>query len=302
MKHCKDCEPSQVNHFLTYMSVFIEWINQPFFNLIDFLFKNTTEKISKKITIPFFKLMVFLKLGYFSDKPNEKNLWRVRCLWEEAEKRGIKMKEFHFGPIKDLFIAEFKEKKIIFESLPRPDGKEAKSLKWMDNKGIMKKKFKKIGIPVANGDVAWNRLQAIKIFNKIKKPVITKPNIGSRSRHTLIHINIKKDLIIGFKKAKKLSPLVIVEEELEGYLFRGALIDGKLVGLAQRDQPQIIGDGILTIRELLEKENSRPERNGLIFQKIIIDKRAETELANQKLNLESISPKEKIVYFSQKTG
>ena len=88
----------------------------------------------------------------------------------------------------------------------------------------MKEKFLKEGLPVAAGGVALTKNGALKIFNNIAKPVITKPNLGSRSRHTMIHIDTPVKLIIGFKKAKKLSPLVVVEEELRGYLFRGTLI------------------------------------------------------------------------------
>ena len=132
---------------------------------------------------------------------------------------------------------------------------ESDSLKWMDNKGIMKIKFLKEGLPVADGGVAFTKSKALKIFNRLKKPVITKPNLGSRSRHTLIHIDTPEKLIYGFQKSKKLSPLVVIEEELRGYLFRGTLIGGKLVGVVKRDQPEVVGDGIHTLQELMEKEN-----------------------------------------------
>ena len=56
------------------------------------------------------------------------------------------MKEFHLGPIKDAFVAEYEKngvKKVItFDGLPRPGVEESPALKWMDDKGIMKKKFK----------------------------------------------------------------------------------------------------------------------------------------------------------------
>jgi len=302
MKHCKDCEPSQEIHWLAYMSVVLGMISNPFFDLMELLFKSTAEKISNKISIPFFKLMVFLKLGRFTNEPDKKDTWRTKCFWEEANKREIKMKEFHLGPIRDIFIAEYKGKIITFDGLPRPAGEESKALLWMDNKGIMKKKFIKESLPVAKGGVAWNRHQALKIFNNISKPVITKPNLGSRSRHTLIHIDTKKKLIYGFKKARKLSPLVIVEEELNGYLFRGTLVGEKLVGVVKRDQPEVTGDGIHTVKELMEKENERPERSGPIFHKIIVDVETEIELKRENISMDDIPEKDRVVTFSQKTS
>ncbi|KKR43699.1 hypothetical protein A2356_00655 [Candidatus Nomurabacteria bacterium RIFOXYB1_FULL_39_16] len=312
MRHCKDCEPAQEIHIVAYLSVVFGWLDQPLFDLMEMIFKNTAEAISNKISLPFFKLMIFLKLGYYSDEPDAKDTWRTKCFWEEAKKRGIKMREFHLGPIRDGFVAEYKgpangvNKTILFDGLPRPGFKESAALKWMDNKGTMKIKFLKEGFPVAAGGVAFTKRTALKIFNgiqkPIKRPVITKPNLGSRSRHTMIHINTEEGLMVGFKKAKKLSPLVVIEEELRGYLFRGTLIGGKLVGVVKRDQPEVKGDGVHTLHELLDEENKRPERGGPIFHQISIDKEALEELKRQKINLEDIPEKGRTVTFSQKTS
>ncbi|KKS23926.1 MAG: hypothetical protein UU82_C0016G0008 [Candidatus Nomurabacteria bacterium GW2011_GWC2_41_8] len=312
MKHCKDCEPAQESHFVAYTSVVLSWIDEPFFDLMERIFKNIAETLADEITLPFFKLMVFLKLGHWSDKPDGKDTWRTKCFWEEAERRGIKMREFHLGPIKDAFIAEYKgppslklrrtSKTILFDGLPRPGFKESPALKWMDNKGIMKVKFLKEGLPIANGGVAFTKRGALKIFNSIAKPVITKPNLGSRSRHTMIHINTGEGLIAGFKKAKKLSPLVVIEEELRGYLFRGTLIGGKLAGVVRRDQPEVTGDGMHTLKELMEEENKRPERNGPIFHKIIVDKEMEIELKRENITMDDVPETGKVVTFSQKTS
>jgi len=302
MKYCKDCEPAQETHWVAYMSVVMSYIGEPFFDVMEKLFKSTAEAISRRSSIPFLKLMVFFGFGHFSNRPDGKDTLRTKCFWDEANRRGIKMKEFKMGIIRDTFVAEYKGKTITFDGLPRPEEMESDSLKWMDNKGIMKIKFLKEGLPVAKGGVAFTKSAALKIFNSITKPVITKPNLGSRSRHTLIHIDTPEKLIYGFKKAKKLSPLVVIEEELRGYLFRCTLIGGKFVGAVKRDQPEVTGDGIHTLKELMEKENERPERKGPIFHKIVIDPDAEVELKRENIKMEDIPKKGKIITFSQKTS
>jgi len=302
MKYCKDCEPAQEIHWVAYLSVVLGYLGQPFFDFMEMLFKSTAEAISHSASIPFLKLMVFLGFGHFSEHPDSKDTLRTKCFWEEAERRGIKMIEFKMGLIRDAFIAEYKGKTITFDGLPRPEEMESDSLKWMDNKGIMKIKFLKEGLPVAKGGVAFTERKALKIFNSITKPVITKPNLGSRSRHTLIHIDNPEKLIYGFKKAKKLSPLVVIEEELRGYLFRCTLIGGKFVGAVKRDQPEVIGDGIHSLKELMDKENERPERKGPIFHKIIIDPDAETELKREGVEMKDIPKKDRVITFSQKTS
>ena len=302
MKYCKDCEPAQEIHWVAYLSVVLEYLGQPFFDFMEILFKSTAEAISRKSSIPFLRLMVFLGFAHFSEHPDSKDTLRTKCFWEEAERRGIKMVEFHMGLIRDAFIAEYKGKIITFDGLPRPESLESDSLKWMDNKGIMKVKFQKEGLPVADGGTAFTKSKALKIFNRLKKPVITKPNLGSRSRHTLIHIDTEEKLIYGFKKAKKLSPLVVIEEELRGYLFRATLVNGKLVGVVRRDQPEVIGNGIHTLKELMDKENERPERKGPIFHKIVIDPDTEIELKCEGVGMKDIPKKDRVITFSQKTS
>lgn len=308
MKHCKDCEPAQENHFIAYTSVVLGWIDEPFFRLMEKILKNVADRIADKLSLPFFNTMVILRLGRFSYGPEKKDTYRTKCFWDEAKKRGIKMYEFHLGPIDNAFVAEYKspangvKKTIIFDGLPRPGTTESPALLWMDNKGIMKTKFIKEGLPVANGGVAFTKSGALKIFNRITKPVIAKPNLGSRSRHTTIHINTPEELIKGFKKARKLSPLIVIEEELRGSLFRGTLIGEKLVGVIKRDQPEVTGDGVHTLQELLEEENKRPQREGPIFHKIMVDKEGEIELKRQNIGLGDIPEKGRIITFSQKTS
>lgn len=309
MRHCKDCEPAQEIHFVAYLSVVLSYIGDPFFDFLEKIFRNTAEAISDKTSAPFMKTMVFLGLAKFSNEPDGKDSLRSKCFWEEGERRGIKIREFKMGPIRDAFIAEYKgprtggaSKTITFDGLPRPDYTESGSLKWMDNKGIMKEKFIKEGLPVAKGGTAFTKKKALQIFNSIQKPVITKPNLGSRSRHTLIHIDTPEKLVYGFRKAKKLSPLVVIEEELRGYLFRATLVGGKLVGVVRRDQPEVIGDGVHTLQELFDKENERPERNGPIFHKIVIDPDAEIELKREGIGMNDIPEKGRVVTFSQKTS
>lgn len=302
MRHCKDCEPAQESHFVAYTSVVLGWIDEPFFKFMEKIFKNTADRVAEVLALPFFDLMVMLRLGYYTYEPNEKDTYRTKCFWEEAKRRGIKMKEFHMGFLHDTFVAEYKGSKVQFDGLPRPSGTTSPALLWMDNKGIMKKRFQREGLPVARGGVAFTKRRALKIFDKLTKPVIAKPNLGSRSRHTTIHINTVEELVVGFKKAKKLSPLVMIEEELRGSLFRGTLIDKKLVGVVKRDQPQVTGDGVKTLQQLLDEENKRPERAGPIFHKIKIDKEAEAELDRQNIKMEDVPQKDRVITFSQKTS
>ena len=186
-----------------------------------------------------------------------------------------------------IFFADFGAQRIVFEGLPRPIGSSRKALEWMDNKVLMKKKFKAGGIPVANGGVAITEKGALKLFRKLNAPVITKPNLGSRSRHTTTHLGSKAEFLKAFRKARQLSPWVVIEEELQGFVFRITLV---------------VGDGVSSVRVLVEKENQNPKRHDGIFHEIAQDLDAEVELTRQRLSWDAVPTKGRFVALNQKVG
>jgi len=298
--YCKDCGGAQVNHFAVYMSILLGAIIDPWTGWMSkILPEDKMEWMGPYIT----KFFILLHLGKFVNKPTEGNSLRTKVLWEEAIKRGIELKEFRLFNIgHDVFISKFNGEKRFFDVLPRPRNYNPKGLEWMDNKGEMKKHFIKAGIPVAKGGVTMWRRKALKIFRSLDKPVITKPNLGSRSRHTTTHISDEKEFMISYNKAKQLSPWVMIEEELKGYVFRGTLIGKKFVACLRREPAYVIGDGIHNIKDLIEIENKNPLRQGPIFHKLLLDDEAIKELNHWNKTPETIPNKNEIVTLGQKTS
>src|SRR3989338_4427503 len=119
-----------------------------------------------------------------------------------------------------------------------------------------------------------------------KKPIIVKPRIGSRGRHTITNINTLRQFREGIKIAGQISSHLVVEEHLEGSVCRATLVNGVLAGFYRGNPPTLIGDGKKTIQELIEakdkKRHSRVEpihvsqelhdhilRSGFIFTDIL---------------------------------
>ena len=174
--------------------------------------------------------------------PNDSG--RNRWLWDSAKKRGIRMRQFRLLGRPDgisFFAATLDGKTVVFEGLPRPDQGDSSSLIWMDNKAVLKKKFLAAGIPMAQGRACFSYKEALKTMERVGPPVITKPHIGSRSRHSTVGIKTPAELKIGFEKAKRLSPWVVVEQELQGYLFRVLLVSGKVMAIIRREQAHVAG-------------------------------------------------------------
>jgi len=298
--HCVDCGGASVNHTLVYKAILVGSIKNPW---IKWMGKLIPESKLEWITPMLVKILTFFKLGTITTEPKEDDSYRTRVLWEEAIKRGIELQEFRlFGIGHDIFLCNYKGDKRSFDVLPRTKNYNPSGLEWMDDKNKMKQHFKKQGIPIANGGVAFSKSKALRIFRSLNKPVITKPDIGSRSRHTTTHINDEVKFIEAFKKASQLAPLVMIEEELEGFVFRGTLIGKKLIAVIRREPAYVTGDGIHTVKELIEIENKNPLRNGPIFHKLSLDEEAVKELSNSNKTESTIPSKGEVTTIGQKTS
>lgn len=299
-KHCIDCGGAQVNHHAVYISILLSIVVEPWTN---WMAKIIPEKSLEWIGPILTKFLTFIRLGNITYKPTDKDSGRTKVLWDEAIKRGINMYEFHlFGIGSDIFVSKYKKEMRFFDVLPRPKDYNPKGLEWMDNKNEMKKHFRRAGIKVAEGGIAFSKRKGLKIFHSLSSPVITKPHIGSRSRHTTTHISTDEEFIKSFKKAKQLSPFVMIEEELSGFVFRGTLIGGKLIGVIRREPACVIGDGIHNVRELIEIENKNPLRQGPIFHKLSLDDEAQKELKHWNRTESTIPARGEAVTLGQKTS
>ena len=299
-KYCADCGGAQASHSILYVTSILNSIVDPWMNMMS---KVLPEESLEWMGPNFVRIMCFLHLGYVTKKINEVDSWRTKVLWAEAENRGIKMVEFHpFNTTGDIFLSRFKGQMRFFETLPRPKKYNHDGLTWMDDKNKMKEHFIKAGIPVARGNVTSSLEKGLEIFHKLSKPVITKPNMGSRSRHTTTHISDEESFIKAFKCAQQISPWVMIEEELEGFVFRGTLINKKFVAALRREPAYVIGDGTHNIKELVEIENKNPLRQGPIFHQVQMDAEAVKELAHWHKTWETIPKKDEVVTLGQKTS
>ncbi len=236
--------------------------------------------------------------------PDDKVNSRASVMWKEADRRGIVMKELRiFGMPREFFWAVYKGRTIGFEGLPRgKSGASSRSLDWMDDKGVIIEKFRNAGIPVPRGKTCTTAAQAEAAWRSVGGSVVVKPNLGSRSRHTYIHLNNASAVRKAFIKAKELSPWVVVEEELAGFVFRVTLVNGDVAGVMRREPPHVIGDGTHTVRELAERENKNPLRCGPVFHEIALGGEAIEALKKQDLALDSVPPDAMMVLLHDKVS
>lgn len=262
---CSYCGDAPVNHTLYFIESLISGIFDvhavKIIKYVPNFVKNFVDLIPKFL----FETLFFFKLVKFSTDIEKANTFRSRVIWEEAKRRGIIMEQVIFrGKPLDYYRAVLnnKESTIYFESLPIKPKFFYMSQNW-DDKVVLKKEFSKRNIPVP----AYFQLSLLslknhrKIFSKLAKPVIIKPRIGSRGRHTITNINNIEQLQGGMNIAGQICFQLIVEEHLKGSVCRATFVNGVLAGFYRGNAPTLVGDGKKTIKELIkEKDSKRPER------------------------------------------
>lgn len=304
---CLHCGPVPTLHWVEYFTALMDWLAGPFNSFVESLYRRVLPKFilerNGQISVGLVKGLMVLRLAKVLDKPQAADSDRTKCLWQAAQARGIKLRRVKIFYLPTwVFLAEHHGRTWLFDGLPRPDGAKSKSLLWMDDKGVMQARFSKAGIPVAKGGVAFTRARALELFLQISGTAIVKPSLGSRSRHTVLHINDRASLLKAFAVAKQLSPWVAVQEELKGRVHRVTLISGKVVGVLRRDPPYVVGDGQSSVRELVRVANLHPMRQGPVFHHILMDTEAQTELKRQNLNWDSLPAAGREIVLRQNIG
>ncbi len=298
MRLCPDCnEPT--NHTIDYLGALLDTAFLPLAALTSRFAVKKYSPNRGKTFVKLYTLLEHLNLGRFLEHYDDKTLLLDQVLWDEAQKRGIIMREFRlFNAPKHLFVATLPQGRVIdFDGVPLPS---MRGVWWINNKSVLKKKLQAKGLPVPRGGSAATLRGARTLFNTLQKPVIVKPSIGSASRHTYMHITTLQSLEAAFASAKKLSPWVMIEEELTGAVYRPTLVNGTLIATLRRDQPSVWGDGVHTVAQLVEEENKNTGRQGPYFTRMTLDVAADAELAEQGLTIESIPAPGTRVQLNQK--
>ncbi|UVW27771.1 cyanophycin synthetase [Massilia sp. H6] len=128
------------------------------------------------------------------------------------------------------------------------------------DKELTKKLLDAAGVPVPQGrsvsdpDDAWLAAQEIGL------PVVIKPKDGNQGKGVTVNVTTREQLTAGFHTAAEFRDDILVERYLPGHDYRLLVIGDKLVAAARRDPPFVVGDGVHTVRELVDEVNRDPRR------------------------------------------
>jgi len=168
------------------------------------------------------------------------------------------------------------------------------------NKEETKRMLYDASIPVAKGDICFDEEDLKKTIARIGYPIVIKPLDGNHGKGASINLTKWEDAVAGLAFAKQYSRRVIVEKFITGFDFRILVIDNKIVAAAQRVPANVVGDGKLTIQQLIDEENKNPRRgygHENVLTEITVDRDTLDLLAKKKYSLETVPAKKEIVYL-----
>ena len=159
------------------------------------------------------------------------------------------------------------------------------------DKELTKKLLDAAGVPVPIGTTVQNVEAAWAAAQEIGLPVVIKPQDGNQGKGVTVNITSREQLEAAYIAAAEISSDIMVERYLPGHDYRLLVVGSQMVAAARRDPPLVIGDGLRSIRELVDEINSDPRRStghATSLTKIRLDDIALARLAAQNYIAESV--------------
>ncbi|MBI2612913.1 hypothetical protein HYW59_03855 [Candidatus Kaiserbacteria bacterium] len=209
-------------------------------------------------------LKVLLRLGILqeieAEDDNEALYNRSLVVVREARKRGIAIKAIMFGRRgTNVYSVERNGRKVFFVALPHllVDDYFQEPL---DDKSELKNLLSVCGFPHPAGALCTRYRQALKfVRTQVGFPVVVKPNAQSLSLHVTCNVRNEKQLEEAVRAARQISKNCIVEEHIEGEVFRISVLNGEVLASCRREPPSVVGDGRSSIRQLVEMKNAESQ-------------------------------------------
>lgn len=134
------------------------------------------------------------------------------------------------------------------------------SVETADNKFLTKKMLKDAGVPVPETELIDNKDSALEFFRKVKKPIVLKPHEGYLGKAVSTNLSNEKEVEEAFKYASEFDEDVLVQPYIKGDMYRILVIDYKFSAAVKLTPPKIVGDGVKTVKQLVEEMNEDPLR------------------------------------------
>ena len=297
---CNDCGMPSIYHIQT-------WLDELTDRFLQYL--PPLKKLELFFGVLLEKFFIFFKLASLRDDFTSSDIQlKSTCFINEARKKGIKFKAL-YGPFgyTNHFRAEMDGKVLRFESLPIADFASQRKIQLVDDKEWTKHRLKKGNFPVADGKAFWfwQKNKAIEFGVRLDFPLVVKPRSGSVSRHVTTNIQNIDEFKYAIDKAIIYSPAFMVEKFVpDTFVYRATVVDFDFVACVKQIAANVIGDGVSTIRQLIDNKNNDPRRGEpgqkeFTLYRIVENETLKKILREKAYNFSTIPRKGEIVYLQK---
>ncbi|KKR08274.1 MAG: Cyanophycin synthetase [Parcubacteria group bacterium GW2011_GWC2_39_14] len=279
-KYCHDCGQPKVEHINTWMEELLGRV------LPSLKLPKKLEEISDIIIEKIFTLS---KLARFTTDFTSADIQlRSSCFMAEMRPRGAVFyaTKTSYG-FTNYFKMEVADKIFRFETLPLAKFESKYPAKLVDDKELAKRHCQNGGFPIAEGRVFWfwQKKKAMEFARQVGFPLVVKPRSGSVSRHVTTNIQNDEQLEKAIRHSISYSPSFIIERFMaDTSVYRATVIDFDFVACIKQVPANIVGDGISTIRELINQKNNDSRRGDPKQKQLTLYKLVENETTQKLLD------------------
>ena len=168
------------------------------------------------------------------------------------------------------------------------------------NKMLTKELLSIQNVPVAKGSKVSNVINLLKEAEEIGYPVVLKPQFGNKGNGVFLNLKNEKEVLNAYRKMKDKFKDIIIEKYHKGKDFRVCVVNYKVVAASLRIPPFVVGNGIDTIFELINKLNEDPMRgedHEKPLTKVKLDEDVISCLSEQGKSLMEVLEKDEKIYL-----
>jgi cyanophycin synthetase len=168
------------------------------------------------------------------------------------------------------------------------------------NKTYTHRVLEAAGLPMARYVRVYNARAAVAAARRIGYPVVVKPNSESMGAAVSVGMKNRREVVAAYRRARKLTKSVIIEELVPGNDYRLLVIGGRLRAAARRVPGHVVGDGRSSVEELVAEVNRDPRRgdgHATSLTRIRLDDQADRLLAALGYTRSSVPRAGEVVYL-----
>lgn len=159
------------------------------------------------------------------------------------------------------------------------------------DKTLTKKILSDALIPTPRGRIARDEEHAVEIAKELGGTAVVKPCDGNQGKGVSLNLVSEVEVRAAYKVAENYSNKIIVEEQIFGRHYRILVVDNRVEAVSERHPAIVVGDGIHSVKELIDIENRNPLRGDeheKPLTKIKVDQVVFNVLAKQNLTMNYI--------------